>query len=125
ADHRRNALEAGLLTGAPAAFTGDDLIAAGGDRADHDRLHHAVGTDRLGEFLEGGRVHVAARLVLATLDHLQRQVLQFAAVGLHGLLFQLADTGSTQQGIQASAQTSFLRGHGNFPYAVAVFAALR
>ncbi|MNO60163.1 hypothetical protein D3C76_507670 [compost metagenome] len=111
ADHGRDLVQASLLGGAPAALTGDDLEAVAIDRAHHDRLHHAMVANRVRELFQRLRVHVPARLVLATLDQLDRQVLQFFLVDLHSLLFERADGRTTEQCIQPTSETPFLDGH--------------
>ena len=78
--HRGDGFLAGLLARAPAAFTGDDLKAAATDRAHDDRLHDALGLDRVGQFLQRLGVHVPAWLVFAALDQVQGQVLQLIVV---------------------------------------------
>ncbi|MNU71047.1 hypothetical protein D3C71_604690 [compost metagenome] len=113
ADHRRDGFLPGLLTRAPATFTSDDLEAATANRAHHDRLHHALRLDRRCQFFQRLRIHVAARLVFAALQQIQRQVLQFAGVSLRRLFFQRADGRTTQQCIQSTSETSFLDGHGD------------
>ena len=37
---------------APAPFAGDDFVAAFRHRAHQDRLHHALGLDRIGQLLQ-------------------------------------------------------------------------
>lgn len=111
ADHGRDGVQPGLLGGAPAPLTGDDLVAVVADRADHDRLHDAVQTDRVRQFLERLGVHVPTRLVLAALDQLDRQLLQFLLVDLDSLRFQRADGRTTEQCIQPTSETAFLDGH--------------
>ncbi|MNM79664.1 hypothetical protein D3C81_916040 [compost metagenome] len=111
AHQRRNAFQAGQLAGAPAAFAGDDLVALAIDRAHHDRLHQPLAADRVGQLLECLRVHVAARLVLATLQQVQRQLLQFIARRPDRLILQGVDAGATEQGVQATAESAFLHSH--------------
>jgi hypothetical protein len=43
------------------------------DRPHDDRLHDALGADRIGEVFERLRPHVGARLVSAALHHVDRQ----------------------------------------------------
>ena len=93
----------GLLAGAPATFTGNDLKTVASDRTHHDRLHHALGLDRVRQFFERLRVHVATRLIFAALDQIQGQMLQFALIDLDGLLFQRADRRTTQECIQSTS----------------------
>ena len=52
ADERGDLLEPGEPRGAPAALAGDELVRAAGERADEDRLQHAVRGDRVGQRLE-------------------------------------------------------------------------
>ena len=67
AHHRRNLLQPGQLRRAPAPLTGDQLemIAFG---AHHDRLHHTLAADRIGQFLQGFRLENLARLIATALD---------------------------------------------------------
>ena len=78
-DHR-DLRQAGQLRGAPAAFAGDDLVtralARVVDLAHDDRLDHALRADRLGQLGELALVHAAARLVLAGLQLIDRQLAQ-------------------------------------------------
>ncbi|MNU90834.1 hypothetical protein D3C71_807120 [compost metagenome] len=113
AHHRRNGFLPGLLTGAPAAFTGNDFKAATANRAYHDRLHHALGLDRQCQLFECLRIHITTRLVFAALEQVQGQVLQLTVIGLRRLFFQRADGRTTQQCIQSTSETSFLDGHGD------------
>ena len=57
----RNGVQAGLLRRAPAPLAGDDLVAALG-RAHDDRLHEALGADRLGELGQLVLAEVLARI---------------------------------------------------------------
>ena len=84
ADHHRHIGQAGFLRGAPAAFAGHDLVTlAARQLAHHDRLDHALGLDRLGQLAQLGRVHAHARLVLAGLQLLDRDLAQaFAGLRL-------------------------------------------
>ena len=52
-DDGRDRLEAGFLTGAPAAFAHHQLVRSALDGADDDRLHQAELTDRVDEFRQG------------------------------------------------------------------------
>ncbi len=88
ADHGRDSFHPRLLAGTPAALTGNDLKAIAADRTNHDRLHHALALDRVGEFFERLRVHVPTRLILATLDQIQREVLQLFLIDLYRLFFK-------------------------------------
>jgi len=65
-------VEASHLGGAPATFPGDDFVAVWSQRTHHNGLHDALAADRLGQLLEGFRVHIAARLVFATLEKFYR-----------------------------------------------------
>jgi len=51
---------------------GDDLVAAALDRTHDDGLHHAVIADRLRQFFQRLRIHVATGLILAALNQFQR-----------------------------------------------------
>ena len=102
---------AGMLS-SPA---GDDFVALLGalarNRTHDDRLHQALCLDRLRQILERILPHIDARLVLAALQQVDRDVPQTVArrlvVGAGCLLLgrRLA-----QQGVEAPAQ-SFLRCH--------------
>ncbi|MCY1180005.1 hypothetical protein D9M73_204320 [compost metagenome] len=111
ANHGRDLVQAGLLAGTPTTFAGDDLVAIIADRANHDRLHHALVLDRLRQFFQRLRIHVTAWLVLAALNDIKRQVLQFFLIDLDSLLFERANSRTAQQCIQATSETSFLNGH--------------
>ncbi|MNF95098.1 hypothetical protein D3C84_778360 [compost metagenome] len=113
AHHCRDGFLPGLLAGAPAALTGDDLETTATDRANHDRLHDALRLDRQRQLFECLRIHITARLILAALEQVQWQVLQLTVVGLRRLFFQRADGRTTQQCIQSTSETSFLDGHGD------------
>lgn len=111
AHQRRDLFQSGLLAGPPAPLAGNDLVAAIGDRPHHDGLHHALGLDRLRQFLQRLRVHVATRLVLAALHQVEGDLLQLAAVGLYGFLLQFGGTRAAQQGIEPASQSTFLGCH--------------
>ena len=68
-------LLADQLEGAETALAGDDLVAVL-HLADDDRLHEALGADRVGEFLHLRVVEVAAGLMGVRDDGSQRQFLQ-------------------------------------------------
>src|SRR5690606_7569984 len=78
ADDGRHDLEARHLRGPPAPLAGDDLVAdlaaAVAQRPHDDRLHDALRADRLGELGQGLLAHVDARLVLAALQQVDRQL---------------------------------------------------
>ena len=63
ADQRRDGLELRLPRGAPPTLAGDQLVAAVGERANDQRLHHAGIRDRGGEAVDRRRVELGARLV--------------------------------------------------------------
>jgi len=86
ADDGGNAVELGHLGSAPAAFTGNQFIAAFGNRAHHHRLHHTLLANGICQFLQGGGVHIPARLVTATLDEVYGDLPQFAIVFGHLLV---------------------------------------
>ena len=83
ANDGRNGGEAGDLRGTPAAFAGDDFVAlrfAGRgaiDGAHHDGLDDALRLDGCRQFFERFLAHVDARLVLASLQQVERQVGEF------------------------------------------------
>ncbi len=83
ADDGRDVVQAGHLRGPPATLARDDLVAdrlaglLGGERAHHDRLHDALGADRVGEFLQAFGTHVEARLVAAALQQVDRDAREF------------------------------------------------
>ena len=81
AHQRRNVLEARTLRGAPAAFAGDDLETRAVDRAHQDRLHDALGLDRLRQLDERRFVHARARLILAGHEAIQGDRLQRFTAG--------------------------------------------
>ena len=77
--------EAGDLRGAPAALARDDFVAlrftrrGAVDGAHDDRLDDALRLDRGGEFFERFLAHVDARLVLAPLQQVERQIGELVA----------------------------------------------
>ena len=89
---------------APAALAGDDLIKAGRQLADRQRLDDAVHADRLGERSELVRVEGFSGLQGIRLDLLQRQA-DRALRRRFGLLIDISE-----QGAKALAET-FLRCH--------------
>lgn len=58
----RDTRQPDLLRRAPATFTRDDLKAVAGDALHDDRLDHAIGSDRLREFIEPAVIELTARL---------------------------------------------------------------
>src|SRR5690606_39462797 len=83
------------------------------DGAYHDRLHHALGLDRLRQFLECHRIDISTRLVFAALDQVERKMLQLAGIGLNSLLLHGGYVGAAEQGVQSTSQASFLGRHEN------------
>ncbi|MDQ1190762.1 hypothetical protein QE447_003265 [Stenotrophomonas sp. SORGH_AS282] len=115
AHHHRHFVQAGQLRRAPAAFAGHDLEAVRAQLADQDRLDHALRLDGIGQLGELGFVHVAARLVLARLQVLDRQLAQhFTRQRLdHGRGLHLCHRAlGPQQRIEATAEAAFLAGGG-------------
>ena len=53
-------------------------------RPHHDRLHDALGADRVGQFVERLGPHVEAWLIAAALQQIQRQVRQLYPAGRGG-----------------------------------------
>ena len=64
AHQHRHLVEPRHLRGAPAAFTGDNFMAAR-DFTHQDRLHQPLCADGIGQFLQRLAVHLGARLVFA------------------------------------------------------------
>ena len=64
------------MAGAPAPLAGDDFVFVGADGTHHDRLHHALRANRIGEFFERFLIHIATRLVFAALNKFNRQMPQ-------------------------------------------------
>src|SRR6185295_10211996 len=77
-DHRRDLLQAGGLSRAPASFAGDQLVAAVGEGAYEEGLHDAVGLDRGGEAGERLGVDLGPWLIRIRLDQLDRQLEKLA-----------------------------------------------
>ena len=50
--HRRDLVQAGQLSGAPATFTGDDFVTAFGNCTYHDGLHHTLRSDGISKVLQ-------------------------------------------------------------------------
>jgi hypothetical protein len=107
AHHHRHVAQLGQLRRAPAAFAGDDLVTLAADRTHHDGLDHALGAQRVGQLLQAGLIHVAARLVLAGLQGLDRQRTQAFAGGRGFRLGRRA----AEQLAEAATEAAFLGGH--------------
>ncbi len=73
AHNRRHGVQAGALRGTPAAFAGDDLVAAGGPRAHDHRLDHALRANGLRQFVNAFFADVAARLIAASVEAIHGQ----------------------------------------------------
>jgi hypothetical protein len=103
------------LRGAPAAFAGDDFVLARLARrtfvyrAHDDGLHHALRLDGIRQFLQRLRTHVHARLVLAPLQQVDRQLGQLF-IGPDGSDDGLDGRGLAQQCSQ-SAPEAWSFGH--------------
>jgi len=95
------------LRGAPAAFAGDQLVAVLADGAHHHRLDQTLRPNGGGQFVQRFIVPVAARLVLAGLDVLDRQRAQFAFLLDHR---GCAGVAAAKQGVEPASQSTFLRG---------------
>ena len=83
-----NVAEARDLRRAPAALAGDDLVAlrlavdaARVERAHDDRLDDALRLDGIRQLLQRFLPHVDARLVLAALEQIERQLRELVACG--------------------------------------------
>ncbi len=75
----RHRVQTGLLRGAPTTLAGDDLIPAFG-RTHDDRLHQALGADRLGELGQLLVAEILARIELAR-PHVRRRHHALLALG--------------------------------------------
>ncbi len=115
-DDGRDLLQTRHLGRTPAALAGNDFIldaAAPLDGPRNDRLHDALGPDRAGQVLERILANIHARLVLAALQQVDRQLAQAVArtlcvsVARHG---SRLGNGLAEQGVQAAAE-SFLWCH--------------
>ena len=68
--------------GFPTALAGDDLVAAAGNRPDHDGLHHAHGLDGRSQFVERGRIERrGARLIRIAVELVERDMVDLVGVG--------------------------------------------
>src|SRR5205823_4631920 len=102
---RRDLLEPRTLGGLPPTLARDDFEAPTIDRAHQNRLHDALGLDRLRQFAKRGFVHACARLILAGDEAFDRDRLQRLAVRP---VFR-----SREQRIEAAPQSLELS-HGSF-----------
>ena len=90
ANDRRHGGEARDLRGAPAAFAGDDFVAlrfarrGAVDGANDDGLDDALRLDRRRQLFERFLAHVDARLVLASLQQVEREIGEFVTGQLGG-----------------------------------------
>jgi len=109
--HRRDLLQAGELGGAPAAFAGDDFVFVVADGAHDDGLHHALGANRVGQLVEGFRMHIQARLITPALNQVNGQFPQRAFRGTCLARGGSRGRGGAKQRIQPPAQSSFFRSH--------------
>ncbi len=75
---------AGQLRGAPAAFAGNELIAAAGQRADQDGLHDAVGDDGGGQLGQLILVDAGAGLEGIGFDLVEGNLARLARFGIGG-----------------------------------------
>src|SRR5439155_3423451 len=73
ADDRRDALESGLSSGAPAAFASDELI-ADASAPDDDRLDHTRRSDRRDQLLQGFRTKGFPGLIGVRLNLVNRDL---------------------------------------------------
>ena len=129
--HGGDVRQTGDLGGPPTALTRDDLVALTGrpgsrwrgtghlDGAHHDRLHHALRLDRLGERIEGLRTHVDAGLVTTPLQHIERQAHEFVSGGERGISRDTgrsgrwtARVGLTEQGFETATEAGLFGVHG-------------
>ena len=110
----------GQLGRAPAPLASDDFKRVFGDRTHHDGLDHPLGADGVGQLFQRILRHVLARLVLARVQPLDRQLAQLTLIGGgHGLLgtliahhlFLAGSRAGTEQSIQPLAQSTFFRSH--------------
>ena len=118
ADHCRDQVELGQPRRAQAALPGHELVAASGQRADHDGLEHSACAYRLGQLLQRDGVEVLARLVRVWLDQLERDLAQSLAPALT----------AREDGRQAAAHAAALaraRGAGLAPLLAAGFGRRR
>ena len=130
-DHRRDVGKPGQLRGPPTTLARDDLVTLTGrpgsrwrdtghlDGSYHDRLHHALRLDRLGERLEGLGPHVDAGLVTTPLQHIERQARQFLLGGERDIGCDTGRSGRwtggarlTEQGFETASEAGLFRVHG-------------
>ena len=89
-------VEAGGLRRAPAALAGDELELAVLERADEDRLEHAMLADGRGQLLERGLVEREARLLRVRLDAFDVDVADAAARPAVAVVREEADDGGRE-----------------------------
>ena len=127
ANDGRNGGEARDLRGAPAAFAGDDLVAlrfAGRgavDGANDDGLDDSLRLDRCRQLFERFLAHVDARLVLAPLQQVEREIGELVTGQLRGRRRRararvgrgLRTLGHlAEQCLESTSHHRFLRAHG-------------
>ncbi len=100
-------IETGELRRAPATLAGDDFVSANGSMTQHDRLHHALRFDRRGQFGDALVANVAARLILARMNLIDRDLGEVGARRRGDLLVLLAIC-RAQQRVESATQTSLL-----------------
>src|SRR5262245_29913371 len=94
ADQRRQRRQLRLARGAPAAFAGDQLVATGRTRPEHDRLDDSLCADRLGQ--------ARRRLVVETLARLARARMNL----LDWDVGKLCTARSSDQDLEATAEST-------------------
>ena len=95
--HDRHFGQAGALRSAPATLAGDDHEALAVRRHD-ERLHYALGADRLRKLRQAGIVEVGSRLIAVRLEVAHRDRVEAEGLGL-------------EQRVEAAAQAASARRH--------------
>ena len=77
AHYHRHSIKPRLLSGTPAALTGNDFIIPTGQLTGDDGLQHTLLGNGVGEIIKRLFIHLTARLKLPSLQQLNWQLLQF------------------------------------------------
>jgi hypothetical protein len=113
----RHPLQPGQAGGTETPLAGNDFVAPGvvapGQTTNKNGLHDALGTNRLGQFVQGPFVHAGARLVGTRHQIVQRQFTGALRRDVASLRVGVWLDAWAQQGVEAAAEAfGFLGDHG-------------